>query len=88
MNANNTDRCAFAPLLTSGNLPCLSCKAPVATKNKTIIKDVKITNWNPQETNSLYKGRPNTYLETSAWNTGSVTPKDCWFKNSKTCSHN
>ena len=37
MNANSTDKCAFAPLLTSGNRPCLNCKAPVATKNKTIM---------------------------------------------------
>ena len=27
--------------------------------------DVKITNWNPQETNNLYRGRPKTYLETT-----------------------
>ena len=43
MNARRTDKCAFAPLLTSGSLPCLSCNAPVATKNNKIINDVKIT---------------------------------------------
>ena len=40
MKARSSDKCAFAPLLTSGNLPCLSCKAPVAPKNKTIINDL------------------------------------------------
>ena len=44
IKARRTDKCAFAPLLTSGNLPCLSCNAPVAIKNNIIINDVKITN--------------------------------------------
>ena len=43
IKARSTDKCAFAPLLTSGNLPCLSCNAPVATKNNIIINEVKIT---------------------------------------------